>query len=192
MTWHHIHCTGILHLRSSSLHPNHGGSREPIRHIISILRAACGLQGSQGTPTSTPEQGCHRFRQIHQLSMAHHLQQPSSMVAIYSMCCFGQPLAHIKLSSLMAMEISRPLSHRSSADESSADINLILDAQTTTSQEALINNAQNKTALIGELTKALLLRGVEVKQASGDADLVIALFTMPAADAANGRAAVMF
>ena len=37
-TWHHRHCTGILHLRSSSLHPYHGGSREPIRHIISILR----------------------------------------------------------------------------------------------------------------------------------------------------------
>ena len=91
--------TGILHLCSSSLLPNHGGSREPIRHIVSILRAACGLQGSQGTPTSTPEQGCHRSRQVHQLSMAHHLQR-SSMVAIYSMWWFGQPLSHIKLSSI--------------------------------------------------------------------------------------------
>ena len=67
-TWHHRHCTGILHLRSSSLHHNHGGSQEPIRHITSILRAACGLQGSQETPTSTPEQGYHRYRQVHQLA----------------------------------------------------------------------------------------------------------------------------
>ena len=74
---------------------------------------------------------------------------------------------------------------------SSADINLILDAQTATSQEAFLNNAQYKTALIGELTKALLLRGVEVKQASCDADLVIALSAMTAADTANGRAAVV-
>ena len=77
------------------------------------------------------------------------------------------------------------------AVKSSADINLILDAQTITSQEAFLTNAQNKTALIGELTKALLLRGVEVKQASGDADLVIALSAMTAADTANGRAAVV-
>ena len=80
---------------------------------------------------------------------------------------------------------------RRAAVKSSADINLILDAQTTTSQEAFLNNAQNKTALIGELTKALLLRGIEVKQASGDADLVIALSAMTAADIANGRAAVV-
>ena len=80
---------------------------------------------------------------------------------------------------------------RRAAVKSSADINLILDAQTTTSQEAFLNNAQNKTALIGELTKALVLRGVEVKQASGDADLVIALSAMTAADTANGRAAVV-
>jgi len=53
--------------------------------------------------------------------------------------------------------------------KSSAEINLILHAQTTTSQEAFLNNAQNKTALIGELTKALLLIGIEVKQVSGDA-----------------------
>ena len=59
---------------------------------------------------------------------------------------------------------------RRAAVNSSADINLILDAQAKTSQEAFLNNAQNKTALIGELTKALLLRGVDVKQASGDAD----------------------
>ena len=53
------------------MHPNHGGSREPIRHIISILRAACGLQhvqGSQGTPTSTPEQGYHRSRHVQLLA----------------------------------------------------------------------------------------------------------------------------
>ena len=74
--------------------------------------------------------------------------------------------------------------------KSSAYINLILDAQTITSQEAFLNNAQNKT-LIGELTKALLLRGVDVKQASVDADLVIALSTMTAADTANRRAAVV-
>ena len=72
--------------------------------------------------------------------------------------------------------------------KSSADINLILDAQTTTSQEAFLNNAQNKTALIGELTKALLWRGVEVKQASCDG---IALSVMTAADTANGPAAVV-
>jgi len=58
---------------------------------------------------------------------------------------------------------------RRAAVKSSAEINLILHAQTTTSQEAFLNNAQNKTALIGELTKTLLLIGIEVKQASGDA-----------------------
>ena len=58
-------------------------------------------------------------------------------------------------------------------------------------KEAFLNNAQNKNALIGELTKALLLRGVEVKQASGDADLVIALSAMTAADTANGQASVV-
>ena len=70
---------------------------------------------------------------------------------------------------------------RRAAVQSSADINLILDAQTTTSQEAFLNNAQ-KSALIGELTKALLLRSIKVKQASGDADLVIALSAMNAVD----------
>ena len=35
---------------------------------------------------------------IQSLSLPHHLQ-PSSMVAIYSMWWFGQPLSHIKLSS---------------------------------------------------------------------------------------------
>ena len=86
---------------------------------------------------------------------------------------------------------SQEQQRRRAAVKSSADTNLILDVQTIRSQEAFLNNAQNKTALIGEHTKALLLRGVEVKQASGDADLVIALSVMTAADTANGRAAVV-
>ena len=49
---------------------------------------------------------------------------------------------------------------RRAAVKSCADMNMILDAQTTTSQEEFLNDAQNKTALIGELTKALLLRGI--------------------------------
>jgi len=70
--------------------------------------------------------------------------------------------------------------------KSSADINLILDAQTTTSQEEFLSNAHNKTALISELTKALLSRGVEVNQPSGDADLNIALSAMAAAETGSG------
>ena len=70
--------------------------------------------------------------------------------------------------------------------KSSADINLILDAQTTTSQEEFLSNAHNKSALISELTKALLSRGVEVTQPSGDADLNIALSAMAAAETGSG------
>ena len=80
---------------------------------------------------------------------------------------------------------------RRAAIKSSADINVILDAHTTTSQAEFLNNAHNKAALITELTKALLLRGVEVRQASGDADIVIALTALTAAERGGTPAAVV-
>lgn len=68
--------------------------------------------------------------------------------------------------------------------KTSVDINLMLDAQTT-SQKEFLNNS-HKTALISELTKALLSRGVEVNQAAADADLDIVLSAMAAAEGTSG------
>ena len=50
-TWHHRHCTGILHLRSSSMHPNHASqSCIPIIPIIPIM------ENLSGTSSASSEQ----------------------------------------------------------------------------------------------------------------------------------------
>ena len=80
---------------------------------------------------------------------------------------------------------------RRAAVKSSVDINLIPHAHTTTSQGEFLSNAQNKNALISELTLALISIGVEVEQATGDANRLIAISATNAADTASEPVAVV-
>ena len=72
--------------------------------------------------------------------------------------------------SSMGMDTTQQLNQ-----SNSGDINLVLTAQTTTSQEEFLNNSTNKSALTKDLSHTLSSSGVEVVQAQGDADLLIAM-----------------
>ena len=71
--------------------------------------------------------------------------------------------------------------------KSSVDINGLLDALTTTSQEEFLNNA-HMSALIAAVSQALLPKGIKVVQTKGGADLSIAI---SASEAANGYTVVL-
>lgn len=80
---------------------------------------------------------------------------------------------------------------RRASVKSSADINMILDAQTTTSQDEFLNNMYNNDALISELTWALLAKGIQVRQSSGDADVDIIVSATEAANSSPGPVTVI-
>ena len=80
---------------------------------------------------------------------------------------------------------------RRSATKTSVDIELRLNAQPTTSQHEFLNNTKNKTSLIEVLSSALTTNGIEVEQASGDADLHIATSAINAADTTSESVAVL-
>ena len=68
---------------------------------------------------------------------------------------------------------------------------MLLDALAITSQEVFLNNAHNKSALIAELSQALLSKCMKVAQTEGDADLSIALSAISASETANGYTLVV-
>ena len=64
---------------------------------------------------------------------------------------------------------------RATTTKSSADIEVMLDATTTTTQSEFLANPYNKAQLIKLLSTALMSHDVEVVQAEADADVTIAI-----------------
>ena len=67
---------------------------------------------------------------------------------------------------------------RRSVTKSSADIELMLDAITTTTQSEFLTNPYNKSQLLRELTEILHANNIKVHQAQADADVEIAGTTL--------------
>ena len=64
---------------------------------------------------------------------------------------------------------------RATTTKSSADIEVMLDATTTTTQSQFLANPYNKAQLIKLLSTALMSHDADVVQADADADVTIAI-----------------